>query len=294
MIDDQQRIALLRLGPAHPDDRGPAVQFHLGDHLGSSNVVVDSSAALVIREEFTPYGETSFGSFARKRYRFTGNERDEESGSNYHGARFYLAWLGKWISPDPAGEIDGYNLYAYSRNNPLLFVDIFGTNSDIPDNLKSQLHKAACENASNVHELSEPLDKLHDEEFRLEQQANSEYKKMRGLNPNDRDYKKKHKTVEKVWKRNNNEPEQIRGEISSLSRRADDFAQKLKEVRPNVSKLGWIILKYLTSKTKQMSKLCRTQSIKKLGAKHQPRQRAQDRVGTRKIARCNVPPLEVG
>ena len=39
--DDQQRIALVRLGPAHPDDRSPAVQYHLGDHLASSNVVVD-------------------------------------------------------------------------------------------------------------------------------------------------------------------------------------------------------------------------------------------------------------
>ena len=83
------------LGAAHPDDRGPAVQFHLGDHLGSSNVVVDSGGALVNREEFTPYGETSFGSFAKKRYRFTGKERDEESGLNYHGARYYAPWLGQ-------------------------------------------------------------------------------------------------------------------------------------------------------------------------------------------------------
>ena len=36
------------------------MQFHLGDHLGSSNVVVDAGGALVNREEFTPYGETSF------------------------------------------------------------------------------------------------------------------------------------------------------------------------------------------------------------------------------------------
>src|SRR6185369_14417685 len=70
VMDDIQRIALVRLGPAHPDDRGPATQFHLGDNLGSSNVVVDSGGALVNREEFMPYGETSFGSFARKRYRF--------------------------------------------------------------------------------------------------------------------------------------------------------------------------------------------------------------------------------
>jgi hypothetical protein len=64
------------------------VQFHIADHLGSSTVVVDDTGALVNREEFTPYGETSFGSFARKRYRYTGKERDEESGLAYHGARY--------------------------------------------------------------------------------------------------------------------------------------------------------------------------------------------------------------
>ena len=57
---------------AHPDDRGPAVQFYLADHLGSSNVVTDETGAMVDREEYTPYGESSFGSFGRKRYRFTG------------------------------------------------------------------------------------------------------------------------------------------------------------------------------------------------------------------------------
>ena len=72
VMDDRQRIALVRTGNAHPDDRGPAVQFHLADHLGSSNVVVNSVDTLVTREELTPYGETSFGSFAKKRYRFTG------------------------------------------------------------------------------------------------------------------------------------------------------------------------------------------------------------------------------
>src|SRR5262249_30566132 len=79
VMDDRHRIALVRLGPAHPEDRGPAVQFHLGDHLGSSNVVVDAAGGPILREEFTPYGETSLGSFARKRYRFTGKERDGES-----------------------------------------------------------------------------------------------------------------------------------------------------------------------------------------------------------------------
>ena len=127
VLDDKQRIALMRVGPGHPDDRGPAVQFHLCDHLGSSNVIIDESTAFINREEFTPYGETTFGSFARKRYRFTGQEQDEESGLNHHGARYYAPWLGRWANSDPAGIAGGYNLFAYAFDNPVMLADPLGT-----------------------------------------------------------------------------------------------------------------------------------------------------------------------
>jgi RHS repeat-associated protein len=125
--DGRQRVALVRLGPAHPDDRNSAVQFHLGDHLGSSNVVVDDTGIQIRREEYTPYGETSFGSHTRKRYRFTGQERDEESGLAYEGARYFAAGLGRWLSCDPAGVAGGINLFAYAFCNPNRFVDPSGT-----------------------------------------------------------------------------------------------------------------------------------------------------------------------
>ena len=130
VMDDRARIALVRVGPAAPDDRGVAVQFHLADHLGSSAVVADETGAVTNREEFTPYGETSFGSFARKRYRFTGKERDEESGLNHHGPRHYSAVLSRWLSPDPAGPADSLFLYQYARSNPLYFTDSGGLESE--------------------------------------------------------------------------------------------------------------------------------------------------------------------
>ncbi len=130
VMDDQARIALIRVGAPFPDDATPAVQFHLGDHLGSSHVVMDDTGTFINREEYTPYGETSFGSFARKRYRFTGKERDEESGLNYHGARYYAPWLARWVSPDPLGPVDGVNLYPYARNNPIRYTDRSGGGSD--------------------------------------------------------------------------------------------------------------------------------------------------------------------
>lgn len=132
VMDATRRVALVRLGPAHPDDRAPAIQFHLSDHLGSSNVVLDPRGALVNREEYTPYGETSFGSFSRKRYRLTGMERDEESGLTYHGARYYEPHLNRWISADPLSGPKEINGYEYCTNNPLRYVDPGGQESSSP------------------------------------------------------------------------------------------------------------------------------------------------------------------
>lgn len=131
IMDDQSRIALVRVGLPFPDDTTPAVTFHLGDHLGSSHVVIDASGGFINREEYTPYGETSFGSFAQKRYRFTGKERDEESGLNYHSARYYSPWLARWISCDPAAMVDSLNLYVYVSNNPTILIDPNGEKEDL-------------------------------------------------------------------------------------------------------------------------------------------------------------------
>ncbi|MEO0536834.1 MAG: SpvB/TcaC N-terminal domain-containing protein [Cyanobacteria bacterium P01_A01_bin.123] len=156
VMDGQSRIAIVRVGPAFPGDQTPAVKYHFGDHLSSSALVVDGDGKLVNREEYTPYGETSFGSFAQKRYRFTGKERDEESGLNYHGARYYAPWLCRWVSADPAGMVDGPNLFVYVRNNPIRFLDPSGLQAQSAEtsNLKTGglaaqavqlLHKAVVE-----------------------------------------------------------------------------------------------------------------------------------------------------
>jgi RHS repeat-associated protein len=133
ILDDKSCIAIVRIGERHADDNGPVVQYHLGDHLGTSTVVINDIGDWINREEYLPYGETSFGSFAKKRYRYTGKERDEESGLYYHGARYLAPWLARWISPDPVGISDGLNVYAYVRDNPLSLVDRSGRSSGAPD-----------------------------------------------------------------------------------------------------------------------------------------------------------------
>jgi RHS repeat-associated protein len=62
--------------------------------------------------------------------RFTGKERDSESGNDYFGARYYASTMGRWMSPDWAAKASpvpyatfddpqSLNLYQYARNNPL-------------------------------------------------------------------------------------------------------------------------------------------------------------------------------
>ena len=64
-----------------------------------------------------------------KRYRYTGKERDEETGLYYHGARYYAPWLGRWMSCDPAiSKVSAFDyaifqLYVYVENKPVVAHD---------------------------------------------------------------------------------------------------------------------------------------------------------------------------
>jgi RHS repeat-associated protein len=65
--------------------------------------------------------------------RFTGKERDTESGNDYFGARYYGSSMGRFLSPDPQGNSyadfsnpQSWNMYAYVLNNPLKFTDPTG------------------------------------------------------------------------------------------------------------------------------------------------------------------------
>lgn len=136
VMDDKQRIALVEtesLNIASPITiHSSLIRYQLGNHLGSASVELDADAAMISYEEYHPYGSTSYqagrsvAEVSLKRYRYTGKERDEETGLNYHGARYYAPWLGRWTAADISGVTDGVNLFAYVRNNPLRYSDPSG------------------------------------------------------------------------------------------------------------------------------------------------------------------------
>jgi RHS repeat-associated protein len=136
---EHSRLMVWRLADRQPDDQRPARCFDLADSLNSSILLVDEVGAIVNREEYSPFGATVFGGCARKRYRFSGRERDEESGLCHHGARYYAPWSARWISTDPKGVEDGLNLYAYARGNPVVLSDPAGTQTPAPDPRQMEL-----------------------------------------------------------------------------------------------------------------------------------------------------------
>ncbi|MFL1527148.1 RHS repeat domain-containing protein [Pseudomonas sp. O230] len=108
------------------------LRYSLCDHLGSSTLELDHEAGVLTQEHYYPFGGTACwaGKSALvakyKTIRYSGKERDV-TGLYYYGFRYYAPWLQRWISPDPAGDIDGLNRYAMVRNNPVNFYDWQGT-----------------------------------------------------------------------------------------------------------------------------------------------------------------------
>lgn len=136
IMDDKRRIAIVetRTQGSEPGVPAESRRFQFGNHLGSVSLELDENSQVVTYEEYTPYGSTAYQAVrsqteASKRYRYTGKERDEESGFYYHGARYYAPWLGRWTSCDPAGTEDSLVLYQAVHNNPLNFSDPNGGES---------------------------------------------------------------------------------------------------------------------------------------------------------------------
>ena len=117
--------------------------YLLNDHLGNIDVVLDEDGNVVERRDYLPYGDERIT--AKKPnapstdYGFTGKEKDDETGLNYYGARYYDSTTGRFISHDPLllridqmsaeernqflSDPQNLNAYTYAKNNPIKYVD---------------------------------------------------------------------------------------------------------------------------------------------------------------------------
>jgi RHS repeat-associated protein len=111
-------------------------QFIFADHLGSTRLVTAVNQSIVDNMDYLPFGQQIAGGSSTT-HRFTGKERDAESGLDMFGARYYGSSLGRFMTPDWAakatavpyadfGDPQTLNLYGYVRNNPLSKADADG------------------------------------------------------------------------------------------------------------------------------------------------------------------------
>jgi RHS repeat-associated protein len=184
ITDDSGRIAMVDNKTLDTGGTDPMTlntyypRYQYGNLLGSAMYELDGNANIITYEEYHPYGTTSYQAATTaldvpaKRYRYTGKERDEESGLYYHGARYYAPWLCRWTAADPIGIGDGLDLYVYCSNNPVMLRDMDGTedvappcpnchssveHSNIPSDLR--LPDLTPEDAANYAQMFQEQDK---------------------------------------------------------------------------------------------------------------------------------------
>lgn len=115
------------------------VEYYHTDAIGNVRAVTNQAQQVVERHDYLPYGEEwcpgppagVCGSVTPgQAKRFTGKERDPETGLDYFGARYYGSKIGRFTTTDPVYtwpenlvDPQRWNRYAYARNNPLRYID---------------------------------------------------------------------------------------------------------------------------------------------------------------------------
>jgi RHS repeat-associated protein len=143
LYDDQNEIGsfaapdnpknLRVLGLAMHKDNPATVGIEVGSKLfaplldvqGNIRRLVDlDTKSMAESYNFTAFGEATQEDLqCDSPWRYASKRFDPELGLIYFGKRYYDPRLGRWITTDPAGFVDSFNLYQYVLNNPFRFYD---------------------------------------------------------------------------------------------------------------------------------------------------------------------------
>ena len=132
----------------------PGTRYLTPDPLGSTRLVTAEDQSVLSRHDYLPFGEEIGAALGNRdqasgvsgytasladgpTQKFTGKERDNESGLDYFGARYFRGAGGRFTSADApfadqfAENPQSWNLYSYTRNNPLRYVDRTGDSATV-------------------------------------------------------------------------------------------------------------------------------------------------------------------
>ncbi|OGV70312.1 MAG: hypothetical protein A3K19_09300 [Lentisphaerae bacterium RIFOXYB12_FULL_65_16] len=120
--------------PVFSVDAAGTARYLLTDRQGSVVALTDAAGNVQELYRYTPYGEMTVCSASgppldtrhstlNPAFGFTGQRFDPESGLWDFRNRAYSSELGRFLQRDPAGFVDGYNIYLYCRNSPVNYTD---------------------------------------------------------------------------------------------------------------------------------------------------------------------------
>jgi RHS repeat-associated protein len=112
-------------------DSGGNVYYYFQDQIGTSRLIANSSGTVCYDGDYTPFGyEMAYVTTCSQNYKFTGLERDSETGLDQTLHRKYDSSLGRWLTPDrhrgDPSNPQSWNRYAYVLNDPMIFTDPYG------------------------------------------------------------------------------------------------------------------------------------------------------------------------
>ena len=134
------------------------VEYYHLDGLGNVRAITDAAGNVTERHDYLPFGEecttgpcaTNPGVGAGQPRKFTGKERDQETGLDYFGARYYGSKMGRFTTVDPVVNIKAsllnpqrWNRYSYSLNSPIRFNDPDGR--EVPVVIDNKLYNMGLE-----------------------------------------------------------------------------------------------------------------------------------------------------
>jgi len=116
------------------------VSYYFSDHLKTASVITNSAGTITEDEDYYPWGgELQSVNSDSNHYKFGGHERDSETSLDNFGARYYANWTGRFLTPDApfadqnAANPQSWNLYSYTRNNPVSCGDADGRKRSVCD-----------------------------------------------------------------------------------------------------------------------------------------------------------------
>ena len=136
-------------------ENGSTNLLHIhADHLGSNSVMSLNNGGDIVngsRTRYLPFG--AYRTAPTQPYTdrgFTGQQHNDNLGLIYYNARYYLPSVGRFLSADTivpdSEDPESFNRYAYTRNNPLKYVDPSGHCWGFASGLRNTFYQTTCQN----------------------------------------------------------------------------------------------------------------------------------------------------